>query len=702
MKFTFNWLKEFITFRASPQKLAEMLTMAGLEVESITPLHEPETNREDWLFEVSVTPNRGDCLGVVGIAREVVALTEGPMKSAPATGHLDLRVAGRADVERRIKRVNIEILKGHLCPRYSAAIVDKVQMGPSPAWMRFRLESCGIRSINNIVDITNYVMLETGQPLHAFDLDRLPTRKIVVRPAKEIKKFTTLDGVERELVPADLLICAGDIPIAIAGVMGGADSEVRAETRSVLLESANFDPTAIRRTAKRLGLHSEASHRFERGVDPEGTLVALNRAVGFLAELANAVPVNGVADRYPRPPKARALLLREERIEKLLGVRIPRKQTEKLLRSLGLTTRARGSGKIEVIPPPRRSDLTREADLIEELARLHGYEKIPSTLPLLRSSGGRKDDRLTQERRVRSFLAGEALVEVINLPFTTPELNRAFLGLWEGESSPVAVLNPLTKENAEMRFSLIPGLIENLRVNLAQQAQSFWAYHLGKVFRLGSDGTAEERQCLSGILYGPRARRGLRGGSESSPGFLDGKGLAEGILELLGMGDAAAWSRDGLSAALHPGRAASLHVKEKKLGYVGQVHPDVSDRLGLPPFLLFELDFDGLLQYAPRRITARDLPRFPSVERDFAIVIDRTFPAQQIIDWIKNRAEALIQYVEVFDQYLGSPIPEGKKSLAYRISYRADDRTLTDTEVNTLHQTLMDQVVELFGAQIRS
>jgi phenylalanyl-tRNA synthetase beta chain len=231
--------------------------------------------------------------------------------------------------------------------------------------------------------------------------------------------------------------------------------------------------------------------------------------------------------------------------------------------------------------------------------------------------------------------------------------------------------------------------------------ESFRAYHLGKVFRLGSDRTAEERQCLSGVLYGPRARRGLRGGSESSPGFLDAKGLAEGILELLAMGDAAAWSRDGLSG-LHPGRAASLRVNEKKLGYLGQVHPDVSDQLGLPPLLLFELDFDGLLQYAPRRITARALPRFPSVERDFAIVIDRTFPAQQIVDWIKNRAEALIQVVEVFDQYLGSPIPEGKKSLAYKISYRGDDRTLTDTEVNTLHQSLMDQVVELFGAQIRS
>jgi phenylalanyl-tRNA synthetase beta chain len=691
MKFTFNWLKEFVTLRASPQKLAEVLTMAGLEVESISSLREPQTDREDWLFEVGVTPNRGDCLGITGIAREISALAGGPLKTPPISAH------GKAIAQ----RASIKISNRRLCRRYSARIVDQVRQGPSPAWMRFRLEACGIRSINNVVDITNYVMLETGQPLHAFDLDRLPARKIVVRTAQEIRKFTTLDGVERELVEEDLLICDGDTPIALAGVMGGTNSEVTAGTRSILLESANFDPLSIRRTAKRLGLHSEASHRFERGVDPEGTLVALDRAVYLLGALASGVAVPGVADRYPSRPRGAIVSLREKRVEEILGVRLDARQAEKLLRSLGLKTQRQATrGRIKVVVPARRADLTREADLIEELARLYGYDRIPSNLPRLRASGGQKDDRLAQERRLRAFLAGEGLVEVINLPFTTPELNRAFPGLWNRESSPVAVLNPLAKENAEMRFSLIPGLIENLRVNLAQQVESFWAYQLGKVFGVGN-GETEERQCLSGIFYGARARRGLRAKSESAAGFLDAKGLAEGCLELLGIGAGAGWSRDTL-ASLHPGRAASLRVNEKKLGYLGQVHPDVADRLGLPPFLLFELDFDGLLQYAPRRITARALPRFPSVERDFAIIIDRTFPAQQIVDWIKNRAEALIQVVEVFDQYLGSPIPEGKKSLAYKISYRADDRTLTDTEVNTLHQSLMDQVVKLFGAQIRS
>jgi phenylalanyl-tRNA synthetase beta chain len=551
------------------------------------------------------------------------------------------------------------------------------------------------------VDVTNYVMLETGQPLHAFDLDRLPTKKIIVRPAKETKKFTTLDGVERELTGEDLLVCDGDTPVALAGVMGGTDSEVRDSTRSVLLESASFDPTTIRRTARRLALHSEASHRFERGVDPEGTVAALNRAVYLLADLAGGRPAKGLADRYVRRLKTPTILLREGSIEQWLGVRIDSKQAEKIFQALGLEVRRHAKSKrIEVVPPTSRPDLTREADLIEELARLHGYHKIPSNLPPMRLSGGRTDDRLRYERRVRSLLAGEGLVEVINLPFTMEKLNRSFAGLWNGAPTPVAVLNPLAKESAEMRLSLLPGLIDNLRHNLAHKAESFWAYHMGNVFRLTNDRT-EERQWLAGILYGPRARRGLRTADASSPGFLDCKGVVEGILDLLRLTERLSWLSD-TPGALHPGRSASLRYGELNLGSLGQIHPDVCEELGLPPFMVFELDFEKLLEYAPRKITTRSLPRFPSVERDFAIVVDRAFPAQQIVSWIKDLGEALIEHVQVFDQYLGTPIPEGKKSLAYKISYRADDRTLTDTEVNTLHQNLVDQISKLFGAQLRS
>lgn len=694
MKFTLNWLKEFITLKTPPEKLAELLTMAGLEVESLAAQCEPETNEEDWLFEIGVTPNRGDCLGLAGLAREVSALTGGRLRSPAASP----AVKGSAVT----KRVNIAIGAPRLCGRYSARVVDQVRIGPSPASMRYRLESCGIRSINNVVDITNYVMLESGQPLHAFDMDRLPTRKINVRPANEIKKFTTLDGLDRELVPEDLLICDGGIPVALAGVMGGMNSEVSDSTTSLLLESANFDPMTIRRTAKRLGLHSEASHRFERGVNPEGTIAALDRAVYLLAQYAGGVPVNGVADRYPRRPKPAAIVLREERLMRLLGARIEGQEAEKLLNSLALKTQRQARrGTIRVVASSRRPDLTREVDLIEEVARLHGYQKIPSTLPLLRASGGKKDERLAWERRLRGFLAGAGLLEVINLPFTTEELNRSFPGLWDGSAAPVAVQNPLAKESAEMRLSLLPGLFENLRVNLAQKAESFHAYHLGQTFKLAAGGGTEERQSLAGLLYGPRPRRGLRRADLAPVEFLDCKGVVEGILDLLRIQDAVEWREEWIDA-LHPGRTAAFYRGEKRLGYLGQIHPDACDELGLPQFMVFELDFEGLLQYAPRRITVRSLPRFPAVERDLAVVVDRAFPSQQIISWVASLGESLIKEIELFDQYLGSPIPEGKKSLAYKISYRADDRTLTDAEVQALHQRIVQQIGDVFGAELRS
>jgi len=693
MKFTFNWLKEFVKITAGPAELAKLLTMAGLEVESLAPQCEPETNVEDWLFEIAVTPNRGDCLGIAGIAREVAALTGGQLLSMPSS-------PAKKDSPTN-KRISLIIEDPRLCLRYSARIVDDVALSAAPGWLRYRIECCGIRSINNVVDITNYVMLETGQPLHAFDLDRLPAKQIVVKAAGEVKKFTTLDGVERELTAEDLLICAGDTPVALAGVMGGMDSEVIDSTRSLLLESANFAPTSIRRTAKRLALHSEASHRFERGVDPEGTIAALDRVVYLLIEYAGAKTMAGVVDRFPGRAKAPTILLREERIEKLLGLKISRKQVEKLLRSLGMKTEQQGrSGSLKVIPPTSRADIMREADVIEELARVHGYDRIPTTLPLVRCAGGKHDSRLGWERKLRSLLAGEGMTEVINLPFTSEALNRTFAGPWASAAT-VTVLNPLAKENAEMRGSLLPGLLDNLRLNLAHQARSFWVYHLGKVFRSTADGESTERQCVAALLYGARPRYGLRVSDESPLGFLDCKGLVEAVLDLFRVRELVSWSATA-PGVLHPGRSASLRYGETELGYLGQLHPDICDQLAVPPVLLFELDFEKLLEYAPRRITTRALPRFPAVERDVAIVVDRDFASQQIVSWIQNLGEALIEHVEVFDQYVGAPIPETKKSLAYKISYRAEDRTLTDSEINELHQSLVDRLGKTFGAERRS
>src|SRR5213594_4079868 len=342
MKLTYNWVKEFVSLRRSPEQIAEALTMAGLEVESLAPLPSGQVGAEDFLMEVAVTPNRGDCLGILGLAREAAALMGGRLKFPPAAPH---------SLDGGVKRlVDVKIVNPRLCPRYSARIVQDIGVASSPSWMRDRLEACGIRSINNVVDITNYVMLETGQPLHAFDLNRLAARQIVVRPAGEIRKFKTLDGVERDLAPEDLLICDGDTPVALAGVMGGMESEVQAATRTVLLESAHFDPLSVRRTTKRLGLHTEASHRFERGVDPEGTLYALDRASSLLAEVAGGRPLN-VIDRYPRPLKPSAILLRHQRLADLIGIEFKGAEVEKNLKALGCKVRRRGTIGFNVVPP---------------------------------------------------------------------------------------------------------------------------------------------------------------------------------------------------------------------------------------------------------------------------------------------------------------------------------------------------------------
>ena len=693
MKFTFNWLKEFVGVRASPQRLAELLTMAGLEVESLVPL-DPDVRAQDWLLEVNVTPNRGDCLGILGIAREVAVLTGGRLKPPRVDPHTGDASARRA--------VDVRIASPRLCPRYSARVVHGIRVARSPSWMQSRLEACGVRPVNNVVDVTNWVMLETGQPLHAFDLERLSSKRIVVRRAGAIKKFVTLDGIERELEPEDLLICDGEVPIALAGIMGGRDSEVRPETGSLLLESANFDPLTIRRTAKRLALHSEASHRFERGVDPEGTLYALDRAVWLLKEIASGSPLGGVADRYARRRKSAALWLRHQRVKALLGIELASGEVEKITRALGLKIRRRSKTGLQVIPPSYRPDLAREADVIEELARVHGYDKMPATLPLVRAAGGMADGPLRRERAMRSFLAGEGLTEMIHLPFTSREMNRRFPGLWRGPRPAVEVLNPLTQENAEMRLSLIPGLVESLRAQVSQKSKGFYGFDLGKVFSLGSTGAPEERQCLAGAIYGYRERRGLRSKEQSPAAFLDIKGLVEGILELVGVAPQVIWTGESLPPILHPGKGASLEIAGSDVGCLGELHPDLCEELRLPSFFIFEVDFEKLLQYAPREFKVRSLRRFPSVERDLAVVLDDGFPAQRLVNWIKEQFNhSLIEEVQVFDEYKGAPVPQGKKSLAYTISYRAEDRTLTDTEVNALHGELVSRIGQVFGAQLR-
>lgn len=644
----------------------------------------------DWVLEVSVTPNRGDCLSVLGLAREIVALTGGKLRAPAIPSHL-LKHPPTMPVA-------VEIADPVLCPRYSARLIQNLRPTPSPPWLRFRLEACGIRSINHIVDVTNYVMLETGQPLHAFDAKSITSRHIVVRTAAQSKTLTTLDGSKRALHPDDLLICDGETPAALAGVMGGAGSEVTDETESVLLESAHFDPLTIRRTAKRMGMHTEASHRFERGVDPEGTRYAMDRAVALWEGMGEARVTPGFADAYPGKRTPPDITLRYASVKRALGVDLTAERIHGIIKSLGIGVRRSSKQRMVLIPPTFRFDLTREVDIVEELARIYGYDNIPATLPAVQMGAGQSDPLLRWMRKVRALLATTGLNEVVTLPFCSPKMNQAFPGLWGG-GQPVRITNPLRQDTDEMRLSLLPGLTENLHYHTERRDESLMIFELNKVFTLKSGNTYTERNNIAGLIHGRRLRHGLKIKSRDFV-FADIKGVLEDLLEGTGLTNSR-WVAEDPLPILHPERFAKVFAESTHLGYVGEISPRVSRELDLPPFFLFELDFDAIVQYARPGFRIRHIPRFPSVERDLAIIVPKDFPSQAAIDWVKGLNQALIEQVGVFDEYTGAPISAEKKSLAYKVFYRSTERTLTDQEVNAVHEDLTRRLCAEFAATLR-
>jgi len=542
-------------------------------------------------------------------------------------------------------------------------------------------------------------MLETGQPLHAFDLSRITSQRIVVKRAGATSQLTTLDGVERALVPDDLLICNGDEPAALAGIMGGQDSEVTDATSSVLLESAHFDPLSIRRTAKRLGLHTEASHRFERGVDPAGTRHALDRAVSLWRGMTEARPFRDTADVYPRRWEPDSITLRGNAVTRSLGVVIPEAEVRRILKALAIRIRRTSRKELRVEPPSFRFDLRCERDIVEELARVYGYDRIPETLPVVRTSAARSDATLFWTRRIKSVLTGEGLTELVTLPFTSAEMNRTFPGLWPTGLGPVPVRNPLRQDVASMRRSLIPALLDHCRARIAQQSGSVMAFELNKVFASGSGDEFVETFNLGGLLLGYRPSHGV-GGKDLAFSFGHLKGVIENILETAGIVDCR-WQNGDPVAYLHPGKCARIEHRDTALGVLGDLHPASREEWDAPRIYLFELDFGKLLHYARADFKIRPLPRFPLVERDLAIVVAEHFLSQEIIDWVNGLRQELIEDVVVFDEYRGAPIKNGQKSLAFKILYRADDRTLTDEEVNTLHHELTKRLCEEMDATLR-
>jgi len=642
----------------------------------------------DAVLEIAVTANRPDCLSVLGLAREVAALLDQPLRHPEVN---PAQVAGPG-LEARVT-----ILDPVHCPRYAARLMTGLTVAPSPFWMRRRLQMAGLRAINNLVDVTNYVLLEFGQPLHAFDFERLRGGEIVVRlPKSSERRFTTLDGVERPLDPETLLICDAGGPVALAGVMGGLDSEVTASTTQVLLESAYFNPRTIRRTGKRLGLSTEASYRFERGVDPDGVIHALERATQLMCEVGGGQVAAKRLDEYPAPIQRPRLNLRVSRANQVLGANFTSEQMLHLLRRLHLPALAVDGENLVLQAPSFRGDLEREVDLIEEIARLAGFDAIPVTLPRGEVATPRPGPEVRLLAAARQLLEGLGFFEVITYSFQPDRLGSLLTAA--GAPAALRLANPLSEEQAMMRTSLLPGLLDTLRRNTLQQVMDVRLFEISKVFGPRADeDLPQEEHWLAGLMYG--AREEAAWNTTPDPvNFFDLKGMVETLLEGLLIPEVA-FTPHGLPEYLRYG--ARVFSGSRELGVLGELRPDIGERLGLEGGIFgFNLNFAALAQASiPPRFTP--LPRYPAVFRDIALVLPENVPAARVAEALYSHGRPWLVEAVLFDVYTGDPVPAGKRSLAFRLSYRDPERTLTDDLVNSHHQAMVAALEKDLGAELR-
>ncbi|MCI0638146.1 MAG: phenylalanine--tRNA ligase subunit beta [Gemmataceae bacterium] len=685
----------------------------------------------DIILEVDVLPNMARCLSMIGVAREVAALTGQTLKLPASRFALESSDKNREPIS---GQVNVEIENPKLCARYAAALIKGVIIGAAPGWMQRRLTYAGMRPISNIVDITNFVMLEWGQPLHAFDYDLLVKRAggktptIIVRSARAGEVLVTLDGQKRELNPEHLLIADTAGPIALAGVMGGRDTEVTAQTKNILLESANFDFVSIRRTMKHFNLPSEASVRFSRGIHPETVLPAAMRAAELMSQCAGGTVCAGVVDNYPAPLPPQVVELKLSAASRLLGVEFPKAEAVRILKALEFGVEDKGADTLRVTTPPHRLDIqVGEADLIEELVRVYGYDRLPSTLLADQLPRQETNSELVFEERVRDIIVGCGLQEVVTYALTTPEREAPFgpadnslrpsggegtgvRGRRAGlEDSPrdveyVTLKNPISSERVVMRQSLLASVLEVTAANL-RHSEDVRFFEVGRVYlpRTGQPLPREPRR-LAIVLTGRRTPEFWADGpsAEKKPlDFFDLKGVIVALLEDLQM--SAAQFQNHTAGPWLPGRAADLLVQGKPIGVFGQLHFKTVESLGMGArsILAADLDLEALQAAVPVRYSFAPVPRFPSALRDIAVIVDEAITADKATAEIRAAGGELLRGVRLFDLYRGDSIPKDTKSLAFALTYQADDRTLTDKEVDKAHKKIEDRLKHVLKAQIR-
>ena len=638
---------------------------------------------DDWVADFEITSNRPDCLSVIGLARETAATFNRPFAVK------DPAVKGCGDDIKNY--MSVEVLDTDLCPRYTAKIVKNIKIEPSPAWMRERLHACGVRPINNIVDITNYVMLEYGQPMHAFDFSCLTGGKIVVRRAKTGESIQTLDGVDHELSGKMLAICDGDKPVAVAGVMGGANSEIEDDTKTVVFESACFHGATVRVTAKALGMRTEASGRFEKGLDPRMTLAAVNRACELVEELGAGEVIDGVIDVDNADPHHKRLPFEPDKMNALLGLELSADEQQRLLEKLEFKVE---NG--EVVIPFFRTDILRMCDLAEEVARMYGYDKIPTTL----YAGGMVQGEYTpkqQAERTVSLVCREAgFDESMSHSFISPKFYDMIN--WPANDPrrvSTTILNPLGEDFSIMRTTVLPSLLDNLAHNHAHRNPAASLYEIGTIY------TPEVRDGRANPDVLPHEEKILALGSYGSMSFFRFKGVVEAVCRELNVQNVS-FAPDSENPSYHPGRCAKVLVNGAEAGVFGTVHPSVTKKYGLSgEILAAEIRMDALLAAIGADKLYHPLPKFPASTRDIAVLVDDGIPAASMQASVEKAAGSILETVKLFDVYKGENIPDGKKSVAYSLILRAPDRTLTDEECDKAMKAAISALEKDFGAVLR-
>lgn len=661
----------------------------------------PYLGLDDVILDLTATANRADALSMVGVAREVAALTGVEVK-LPTVAKLALETSDR---------LRVTVSDGEACPAYFGTVIENVHIGPSPQWLQTRLEAAGVRPINNVVDVTNYVLLEWGQPLHAFDRDRLHTLaggdhlEMGVRFARDQESLITLDGQQRQLTPQNLVITAGDKAVALAGVMGGGESEVFGGTTNLMLEAALFHPVAIRRSSRSANLRSESSTRYERGVNQVELETAAARAIALITELAGGQAIAQVkADHRPDPSDRPTITLRLSRIHQVLGQvttengldHIAAEDVVRILEDLGCQLQPQGGEEQRwavTIPPYRYRDLEREIDLIEEVARLYGYDRFCDTLPR-KTEPGNLTPRETIRRRLRSAFRAVGLTELVQYSLVKPEQAEVKLG------------NPLFVEYSALRRDLLTGLIEAFAYNTAQGNGALNGFEIGRCFWLQGE-TMKEGDFVAGILGGSYHQRGLwgQGGKETPLTWYEAKGILDDAFQSLGL--TVDYQSDRSDERLHPGRTAQLRLQGRPLGKFGQLHPQLCQDQDLPAEVYgFELDFELLAQVLAQ--PSLQTPRFkafstyPAVARDLAFFAPVQVTVADLTRMISKAGGKLLTDIDVFDQYQGENVPEGQRSLAFNLTYRASDRTLKEDDIEPVHQKVRDSLVKKFKVTLRS